>query len=76
MRRFVLVRGLLTWGGGMFVFMAAMMWFKFGLQNPSFGLLIGLAALMCAIGGMAWGAVTWVLNERIFHTLQSPEEPK
>ena len=76
MRRFVLVRGLLTWGGVMFVFMAAMMWFKFGFQNPTFGLLIGMAALMCAIGGLAWGAVTWVLNERIYRSLPSSKELK
>ncbi|MGV8942023.1 MAG: hypothetical protein ACOH1P_10885 [Lysobacter sp.] len=75
MRRFVLIRGLLTWGGGMFAFMAVMMWVQFGFQNPRFELLIGVAAVLCAIGGTAWGAITWLLNERIFRALPPPEEP-
>ncbi|QOY63676.1 hypothetical protein INQ40_05495 [Lysobacter sp. H21R4] len=74
MRRFVVVRGLLVWGGGMFALMAVLMWSKFGFGNPRFELLIGVAAVLCAFGGTAWAAITWILNERIYRALPPAEE--
>ncbi len=71
MARFLLVRGVLTWGALMFAFMAIAMWLNFGLQHPRFGLLIGIAAVLCVFGGVAWAAVTWAINERIFRSLPS-----
>ena len=76
MRRYVVVRGLLTWGGGMFALMAVLMWLEFGFQNPRFELLIGVAAVLSAFGGTAWAVITWLLNERLFQALPPPEEPK
>ena len=75
MLRFVLVRGLLTWGGAMFALTAGMVWLKLGVGNPQFGLLMGLAALLSAVGGTFWGAITWALNERIYRSLPSSKDP-
>ena len=69
MARFVLMRGLLFWGGLMFVFSIALTWMKFGPQHPRFGLLLGVAAGLCAVGGVLWGMLTWTINERIFRTI-------
>ena len=69
MAHFVLMRGLLFWGGLMFAFSIALVWAKFGPQHPRFGLLLGVAAGLCAVGGLAWGALTWNINERIFRNL-------
>ncbi|WP_222564210.1 hypothetical protein [Novilysobacter antarcticus] len=76
MRRFVVVRGLLLYGGGMFALMAVLMWSKFGFGNPRFELLIGVAAVLCAFGGTVWAAITWVLNERIYGALPPAEKPR
>ena len=69
--RFVLVRGLLTWGGIMAGTVAAMVIFRLGLDHPRLLLLLGIAVPLCAFGGLLWGALTWWVNERIFRSLTS-----
>ena len=69
MAHFVLVRGLLLWGGLMFALSVAMTWVKFGPQHPRFGLLLGVAAGLCLVGGLLWGLLTWTINERIFRNI-------
>ena len=31
--------------------------------------LLLVALPLCAIGGLAWGVLTWIFNERIFRAL-------
>ena len=69
MAHFVLVRGLLLWGGLMFAASVAMTWLKFGPQHPRFGLMVGVAAGLCTVGGLLWGVLTWTINERIFRNI-------
>lgn len=69
MVHFVLMRGLLFWGGLMFVFSVAMTWVKFGPEHPRFALLLGVSAGLCSVGGLVWGVLTWAINERIFRNL-------
>jgi hypothetical protein len=71
MAHFVLVRGLLFWGGLMFALSVVMTWLKFGPQHPRFALLLAVAAALCGVGGLAWGVLTWAINERIFRNLDS-----
>ncbi len=70
MAHFVLMRGLLFWGGLMFAFSFALTWAKFGPEHPRFGLLLGVSAGLSAVGGLAWGVLTWTINERIFRNLE------
>jgi prolipoprotein diacylglyceryltransferase len=70
MWQFVLVKGVAFWGGLMFVFLAIMMLVQFGAAHPRFPLLLAVALPLCAIGGLAWGLLTWFFNERIFRALQ------
>lgn len=69
MWRFLLVKGVALWGGLMFAFMVVMMLVRFGAGHPRFPLLIGVALPLCAVGGLAWGVLTWIFNERIFRAL-------
>jgi len=71
MAHFVLVRGLLVWGGAMFALSVVMTWVKFGPQHPRFILLLCVAALLCSVGALVWGGLTWTINERIFRNLDS-----
>jgi prolipoprotein diacylglyceryltransferase len=71
MRRFVLVKGVAFWGGLMFAFLAAMMLIQFGPAHPRFPLLMAVALPLCAIGGLAWGLLTWFFNERVYRALQN-----
>ena len=73
--RFVLLKGLLIWGGTMFGFLTALTVYRLGTDNPRLPLVIGLAALLCAIGGVFWAAVTWWGNERIFRSLNIDKNP-
>jgi len=74
MAHFVLMRGLLMWGGLMFVFFTAMTWVKFGPQHPRFVLLLVVSAGLCAIGGLLWGVLTWAISERIYRSLPSSKD--
>ncbi|RZA17788.1 MAG: hypothetical protein EOP93_12735 [Lysobacteraceae bacterium] len=67
----MLLRGVALWGGLVFVAMAAMMAYRFGVGHPRFPLLLAVALPLCAIGGMAWGLLTWHFNERVHRALQS-----
>ena len=74
MRHFVLVKGVAFWGGLMFAFMAAMMLLQFGAAHPRFPLLMAVALPLCALGGLCWGLLTWIFNERIHRALQQPRK--
>ncbi|RZA18805.1 MAG: hypothetical protein EOP93_10310 [Lysobacteraceae bacterium] len=74
MWRFVLVRGVAFWGGLMFLAMAAMMAYRFGVAHARFPLLLGIAVPLCAIGGLCWGLLTWFFNERILRALQQHDK--
>ena len=70
MWRFVLLKGVAFWGGLMFAFMALMMVVQLGIAHPRLPLVIAVAVPLCAIGGLAWGLLTWIFNERIYRALQ------
>lgn len=69
--RFVLVRGLLAYGGIMAMVVAVMVTLTLGTQHPRLPMLLGLAIPLCAIGGLLWGTLTWWVNERLFRSLTS-----
>ena len=71
MWHFVLAKGVALWGGAMWVAMAALMAWRFGIAHPRFPLLVGVAIPLCAFGGLCWGLLTWYFNERVFRALQS-----
>jgi hypothetical protein len=64
--RFLLLRGLLTWGGVMFALIAIMTVATLGTDHPRLPMLLGLGAALCAVGGLFWGAMTWWINERLY----------
>ena len=69
MWRFILVRGVAFWGGLMFLGILAMTGLRLGFDHPRYPLLAAIALPLCAIGGIAWGLLTWYFNERIFRAL-------
>ena len=71
MWHFVLLKGVAFWGGLMFAFMVVMMLVNFGAGHPRFPLLLAIALPLCAIGGLAWGLLTWFFNERVFRAIHS-----
>ena len=73
--RFILLRGVLLWGGVMFIVMSAFSAFKLGVHHPRLPLMIAVAALLCAVGGLVWGVLTWTINERLFRTLNKHRIP-
>jgi hypothetical protein len=64
--RFLLLRGLITWGGLMFAAIAMMTVLTLGTDHPRLGMLLGLGAVLCAVGGLFWAAMTWWINERLY----------
>ena len=70
MWRFVLLKGVAFWGGLMFAFMTLVMTVQLGIAHPRLPLVIAVAAPLCAMGGLVWGLLTWIFNERIFRALQ------
>ena len=61
MLRFVLMRGVLSYGLTMFVVMTFIV--HRGDSNPRF---IAISALLWLVGGAVFGASTWFLMERIY----------
>ena len=70
MWRFVLVKGVAFWGGLMLAFMAITMTLQLGPSHPRLPLVLAVAVPLCALGGLVWGLLTWLLNERLFHAIQ------
>jgi prolipoprotein diacylglyceryltransferase len=70
MWHFVLVKGVAFWGGIMLAFMAVVMTLQLGIHHPNLPLVLAVAVPLCAIGGLAWGLLTWIFNERIYSALQ------
>jgi hypothetical protein len=69
--RFLLLRGLLAWGGVMTIAMAVMVSLRLGLDHPRLPMVLGFTVSLCATAGLLWAALTWWINERIFHSLTS-----
>jgi hypothetical protein len=71
---FILGKGVLTWGGSMFVVMGVIL--PALSHSPTAftprGLLIN--ALLWPIGGFLWGAIVWWLLERKYRKLQNATE--
>ena len=67
---FLLIKGVLLWGGLMFLAMLVITGLQLGFDHPRYPLLVGIALLLCAFGGAVWAALTWYLNERIHRALQ------
>jgi hypothetical protein len=70
MWRFVLLKGVVFWGGLMLAFMALLMAVQLGIAHPRLPLVLAVAVPLCAIGGLCWGLLTWFFNERIHRALQ------
>ena len=70
MWRFVLLKGVAFWGGLMLAFMAVMMLVQLGIDHPRLPLVLAVAVPLCAFGGLCWGLLTWIFNERIHRALQ------
>ena len=70
MWHFVLAKGVGFWGGLMFVFMAVVMTLQLGIAHPRLLLVLAVALPLCAFGGLCWGLLTWIFNERIYRALQ------
>ena len=68
--RFVLLKGVAFWGGLMFLAMLVMTGLRLGFDHPRYPLLAAIALVLCAIGGLFWGLLTWYFNERILRALQ------
>lgn len=72
---FLLVKGMLLWGGAMFVAMGAFSAWRLGLDHPRLPLMLAVTALLCALGGLVWAGTTWWFNERISRSLDSGYHP-
>ena len=66
----MLRKGVGFWGGLMLAFMAVVMTMQLGMGHPRLPLVLAVAVPLCAIGGLCWGLLTWIFNERIFRALQ------
>lgn len=69
--RFLLVRGVLQWGGLMAAVVTAMLALSLGIAHPRLPLLLAIALPLCAASGLLWAALTWWINERIYLSLTS-----
>ena len=74
--RFVLVRGVLLWGGLMFLTMGVLIpWLTH--SAPEFtprGFLVG--AIVFPLGGLAWGMLVWWLGERNFRNYETRQRSR
>ena len=64
--RFLLLRGLATWGTVLFLVTAAMTTASLGMQHPRLPLLLAVGAALSAVGGLFWASLTWWINERLY----------
>ena len=62
---FLLVRGVLRWGGFMFIFTVLMTLLGIFHRDLFLSALLR-TAFICVMGGLAWGAVTWCCNEWLY----------
>ena len=64
---FVVIRGVLAWGGPMFAFFTLapiLIGFPSAIRfTPELVLKIGV---ICVTGGLAWGTLTWYVNEFLY----------
>ena len=70
MWHFVLLKGVAFWGGLMFAFMTVAMLLQLGPGHARLPLVLAIAVPLCAFGGLCWGLLTWIFNERILRALQ------
>jgi hypothetical protein len=70
---FLLVRGVVRWGGFMFAFTVLMTLLGI-FHNELFPSALLRTASICVMGGLAWGAATWCANEWLFrrHASDAP----
>jgi hypothetical protein len=74
MRRFVLVNGLAVYGTAMFVAMGIVMpWMK---QGPAAltPLHLAIHAVAWSLGGLAFGALTWGVSEKVWRKYRTEQE--
>ena len=62
---FLVVRGVLRWGGFMFVFTVLMTLLGI-FHRDLFPSTLLRTAFICVMGGLAWGTVTWCSNEWLY----------
>ena len=62
---FLFVRGVLRWGGFMFIFTVLMTLLGIVHRDLSLSALL-TTVVICVLGGLAWGAVTWCCNEWLY----------
>jgi hypothetical protein len=62
---FLFVRGVLRWGGFMFVF-SVLMTLIGVFHRDLFPSALLRTASTCVMGGLAWGATTWCCNEWLY----------
>lgn len=66
---FVLVYGLLLWGGAMTLVVGAMLLAASRQQPLHLRAVLPLVPLLCLPAGGIWGLVSWHWNEYLFHKL-------
>src|SRR3954468_21268873 len=68
---FLFVRGVVRWGGFMFMLTVLMTLLGIFQRDLSPGTLL-LTAVICIVGGLAWGAATWCCNEWLYRRYGAP----
>lgn len=74
MWHFVLLRGVAFWGGLMLACMTVLMLIQLGPAHPRLPLVLAVAVPLCAFGGLCWGLLTWIFNERIHRAITDKNE--
>ena len=72
--KFIFLKGVLYWGGSMFVVMGLAFPALMHPANAFSPRLLIVNALVWPIGGFLWGALVWFLLERKFAKLQRIRE--
>ena len=69
-RHFVLWRGVIFWGGFMFVFMQlwqyVFWYYRYHSAPPAMGAYLLISAIVYPIGGWWWGNIIWAMTERSY----------